>query len=106
MDFKCLIVNKAEKLKSLDFGATETHQIDINSWFRSNNLNPSDMNEIRQYIFEEWIIKKIQSSKNKMNPGSNIIIIYDNPSDTFISFLKQKISSIFECESCDLIFIN
>lgn len=106
MNFKYIIVNKSEKIKSPEFEGIEIHQIDVNSWFKSNNLNPSEMNEIRQFIFEEWIIKKIQSSKNKMLPGSHIAIIYDSPSSDFILFLEQKISSIFECESCELILIN
>ncbi len=106
MNLKYIIVNKSEKIKSPEFEGIEIHQIDVNSWFKSNSLNPSEMNEIRQFIFEEWIIKKIQSTKNKILPGAHVVIIYDNPSPSFISFLEQKISLIFECESCELILIN
>jgi hypothetical protein len=63
------------------------------------------MNEIRQYIFEEWLHKKILSSKNKINSGSNLVIVYDSPTDPFVSLLKEKISEVFGCEFCDVVLI-
>jgi hypothetical protein len=63
------------------------------------------MNEIRQYIFEEWLHKKISGSKNKISTGSNLVIVYDSPTDPFIALLKEKISDVFECEFCEVVLI-
>ena len=67
---------------------------------------PGDMNDIRQYIFEEWLSKKIQSSKNKVKSSGRLIIIYDRPTESFISFLNEKILTVFECDSCEVILFE
>jgi hypothetical protein len=82
------------------------HTIDVNQWFKSNGLTPSSMNEIRQYIFEEWLYKKIFSSKTKITSGNNLVVIYDSPTEPFIALLKNKITEILEFEFCDIILID
>ena len=64
------------------------------------------MNEIRQYIFEEWLHKKIATSKTKVISGSNLVVVYDSPTDPFINLLKNKITEILEFEFCDIILMN
>lgn len=103
---KSFIVNKIDKVKNFPSEGHEIYQIDINSWFKSNNLIPQDMNEIRQFIFEEWLSKKIQTSKTKVKSGGHLVIIYDSPTESFISFLNQKILGVFECDSCEIILFE
>jgi len=64
------------------------------------------MNEIRQYIFEEWLHKKITSSKSKISTGSNLVVIYDSPTDPFVDLLKHKILEILDYDFCDIILIE
>jgi len=104
--FKSFIVTNSDKIKSVQSQFCGTHQIDINSWFKQNNISPSEMNEIRQFIFEEWLQKKILSSKAKVSSETFLVIICDTPTDSFISLLKQKISSAFECGFCEVILIT
>ena len=106
MYFKSFIVAKIDKIKTADLENCEICSIDVNSWFKSNSLTPSNMNEIRQYIFEEWLHKKISGSKNKITTGSNLVIVYDSPTDPFIDLLKEKISDVFECEFCEVVLIT
>jgi hypothetical protein len=105
VNLKYFIVNKIERIKSPDFEGTNVNYIDVNNWFKINGLNPSNMNEIRQFIFDEWIAKKLKSLKNKITEGSCIIIVYEDPTESFIKFLEQKIEEIFSCESCELILL-
>lgn len=105
--FKSFIVPKSEKVKKIEIDSIGTyHVIDVNLWFKTNSLTPSNMNEIRQYIFEEWLHKKIVSSKTKCVSGSNLVVIYDTPTDLFIDLLKHKITEILEFEFCDIILMN
>lgn len=107
MSFKSFIVNKSERVKTLEVECcTGFHIIDINLWFKSNNLSPSSMNEIRQYIFEEWLHKKIYSSRTKVASGFNLVIVYDTPNDLFISLLKQKIMEVLEYDFCDIVLVD
>lgn len=107
MSIKSFIVNKADKLKNLNQDSCESfHIIDVNLWFKNNNLTPSSMNEIRQYIFEEWLHKKISSSKTKISTGSNLVVVYDSPTDPFIDLLKQKIIEILDSDFCDVVLVE
>jgi hypothetical protein len=101
---KSFIIPKADKLKTFNQDSCDTfHVIDVNMWFKNNNLTPSSMNEIRQYIFEEWLHKKITSSKSKISSGSKLVIVYDSPTDPFINLLKHKIIEILEYDFCDIV---
>lgn len=105
--FKSFIVPKSDKVKTIDTDSIGPyHVIDVNLWFKTNSLTPSNMNEIRQYIFEEWLHKKIVTSKTKVVSGSNLVVVYDSPTDPFIDLLKNKISEILEFEFCDIILMN
>ncbi len=106
MNFKSFIIPKVDKDKTINLEKRESFYIDVNSWFKSNSLTPSNMNEVRQYIFEEWLYKKISGSKSKLITGSNLVIIYDSPTDPFISLLKEKISDVFNCDFCEVILIT
>lgn len=106
MLFKSFIVTKADKIKNTQLQSCDVYPIDINSWFKQNNLSPSSMNEIRQFIFEEWLHKKILSSKSKVSSGCSLVVVYDTPTDPFVSLLKQKISAIFECDFCEVVLIT
>jgi len=104
--FKSFIVSKIDKIKSVQMDQCDLCHIDVNMWFKTNSLTPSDMNEIRQFIFEEWFYKKLTGSKNKISSGSNLVIVYDSPNDLFVELLKNKISDIFECEICEVVLID
>lgn len=106
-EFKSFIVPKLDKSKIIntDF-ISPYHVIDVNLWFKTNSLSPSDMNKIRQYIFEEWLHKKIAASKTKVLSGSNLVVVYETPTDLFIDLLKNKITEILEFEFCDIILMN
>lgn len=108
MYLKSFIINKLDKSKNVQIEdrSDEIYVIDINSWFKSNNLTPSNMNEIRQYIFEEWLYKKITGFKNKISQGHRLVIIFDTPTPHFIGLLKEKITEVFELEFCDVILVD
>lgn len=104
---KSFIVSKADKVKSFNRGSNDSaYIIDVNLWFKSNSLTPSSMNEIRQYIFEEWLHKKISGSRSKIGSGCNIIVVYDSPTDSFIDLLKQKITEILGYDFCDVVLVE
>lgn len=106
MFFKSFIVTKIDKIKNVQLAISDVCYIDVNSWFKSNNLTPSNMNSIRQFIFEEWFFKKINNSKNKISSGCYLVIIYDSPTDSFVDLLKEKISEVFEPEICEVILVE
>ena len=107
MPIKSFILPKSDRVKNFSQDScTSFHVIDVNLWFKNNNLTPSCMNEIRQYIFEEWLHKKITSSKSKVLDGFNLIIVYDSPTDPFIDLLKQKIVEILESDFCDIVLVD
>lgn len=106
MYFQSFIVSKVDKIKNINLEQYDLCHIDVNSWFKSNSLTPDSMNEVRQYIFEEWLHKKMTSSKNKISTGCKLVIIYDSPTDPFIDLLKLKISEIFEHEFCDIVLAD
>jgi hypothetical protein len=107
VDIRSFIIPKADKLKTLNQDSCGGfHVIDVNLWFKANNLTPSSMNEIRQYIFEEWLHKKISGSKTKMSNGCSLIIVYDSPTDPFIALLKQKIVEILDYDFCDVVLMD
>lgn len=106
MHFKSFVVSKADKVKNTGLENCDVCSIDINSWFKSNNLTPTNMNQIRQFIFEEWLYKKINGSKPKITAGSILVIIYDSPTDPFLSLLKDKITEIFDCEICEVVLMD
>lgn len=103
---KPIIVPKLDRIKTLDLEPDKICHIDINLWFKSNNLTPSCMNEIRQFIFEEWFTKKVTTIKNKISAGSQLIIVYDSPTDLFVDLLKEKIMDSLGYEFCDVILIE
>lgn len=107
MDVKSFIISKTEKIKTLDQDSCGgLHIIDVNLWFKNNNLTPSSMNAIRQYIFEEWLHKKISGYKTKMSNGCILIIVYDSPTDPFIALLKQKIVEILDYDFCEVVLME
>lgn len=103
MNFKIFLVSKIDKIKNIQVEQGEFCSIDINLWFKSNNLTPTLMNEVRQYIFEEWLNKKINSYKNRIILGQPLFIAYENITPLFIDFLKEKISNIFPEHFYDII---
>lgn len=105
--FQTFIVNKSDKIKSMGFKSIGTfHIIDVNLWFKSNNLTPLNMNEIRQFIFEEWLHKKITAFKSKIISGSNLVVVNETPTNLFIDLLKDKIKEILAIEFCAIILIE
>jgi len=103
---KIFLVSKINKIKNLKLKQYNLCFIDINLWFKTNNLNFSLMNEVREYIFEEWFTKKIIESKNKIITKESLYIIYENPTPLFIEFLKEKISSIFPDCFYEIVFYD
>ncbi len=103
MSFKFLVVDKIDKVKIIKENFCDVCPIDINMWFKANGLTPDSMNEIRQYIFEEWLSKKIASSKNKVIAGSQPVIIYEYTTSSFVTMLSEKITEVLHPEKCDVI---
>lgn len=101
-----LLIEKSDRLKLVKEKESEIVPIDVNLWFKSNNLTPECMNEIRQYIFEEWLIKKFQSNKNKIESGSIPVIVYNNINEGFISLLEEKIKESLEVEDFHVILFE
>jgi hypothetical protein len=101
--FNFLVIDKSDKIKIIKEKFYEIYLIDINSWFKTNNLTPESMNEIRQFIFDEWLNKKIASSRSKIQSGTQPIIICEYITPYFISSLKEKVSFILTPEKCDII---
>lgn len=97
-----LLIEKSDKIKSVKEKESDIIPIDINLWFKSNNLTPDCMNDIRQYIFEEWLVKKIQINKNKIDSGTIPVIVYNNINEAFISLLKDKILESLEIDNFSL----
>jgi len=106
VDFKVFLIPKIDKIKNVQVKQGEFCIIDINLWFKTNNLTPASMNDIRQYIFEEWLNKKINNYKNKIILGQSLFIVYENPTQLFIDLLKEKISNIFPDQFYDIILFN
>ena len=100
MSFNFFIVEKIDVIKNSETVNGNLCHIDVNSWFKSNGVTPDDMNKIRQYIFEEWLSKKIQSAKSRIDSGYLLAVSYNNPNDEFIDLLENKISDILEFDNC------
>lgn len=98
MDF--FIVERIDIIKNSETVEGNLCHIDVNSWFKANGVSPEDMNKIRQYIFEEWLTKKIQSAKNRIYSGYTLAVSYSSPNDKFIRLLEDKISFVLEIEKC------
>lgn len=106
MKFTSFLVTKNEHLKNPQLQNCEICCVDINLWFRNNSVSPSSMNEVRQFIFEEWLYRKIYGFKNKINTGCVLVIIFENPNESFISLLNQKISQAFEIEISEVVLVS
>lgn len=102
MGLKIFLVNKSDKIRNIKLERCEICSIDINSWFKNNNLTASNMNEVRQYIFEEWLHKKIAGSKTKILLGTPLVIIYDNPTVSFIDLIEEKILDVLDFIQLDI----
>lgn len=103
---KVFLVEKIEKLNLCELPIKELTTIDVNSWFKTNGLSPEDMNGVRQFIFDEWITKKVSSIKPKENIELTIVVIYETPSDKFLSFLKEKFLENFGQNFCDIVLVE
>lgn len=106
MHVRSFITSKIDKIKNVQLEQCDVCLIDINLWFKSNELTPSMMNEVRQYIFEEWFNKKIGTLKNKILLGYPLVIVYDSPTSAFLDILKEKIEEDFTPEICDIILVD
>jgi hypothetical protein len=103
---KVFLVEKIDKLNLCGIPLKDLVNIDVNLWFKSNCLSPENMNEIRQYIFDEWITKKVSSIKPKENSELVVAVIYEKASDKFISFLKEKFLENFEHDFYDIVLVE
>ena len=107
MYLKSFIINKLDRSKNIKLeDCTNFYLIDVNSWFKTNGLKSCDMNDIRQYIFEEWLHKKIVGYKNKLEQGYKLVIIYDSPNAAFLELIKKKIIEIYDPEFCEAILVG
>jgi hypothetical protein len=103
---KVFLIEKIDKLNLCELPIKELTIIDVNSWFKTNGLSPEDMNGVRQFIFDEWITKKVSSIKPKENTELSIVVIYETPSDKFLSFLKRKLLENFGHSFYDIVLVE
>jgi hypothetical protein len=103
---KVFLTDKIDNLNSLGVLPKNLTIIDVNFWFKNNSLSPQDMNEIRQYIFNEWITKKVSSIKIKEDTDLIVAVIYEKPSDEFIFFLKEKFLNNFGNHFYDIVLVE
>ena len=100
MTFNFFIVEKIDIIKNSDRVIGNLCHIDVNSWFKTNGVTPGEMNDIRQYIFEEWLSKKIYSARSRIDSGYTLAVSYNNPNDDFVALLEEKIANILEFDTC------
>jgi hypothetical protein len=80
--------------------------VNINHWFKKNNLTPKKMNNVRHYIFEEWIEIKLREYKiMRYGPKQNIVFVYKSFSDTLVNFLKEKLEQELELEKAIPVYL-
>jgi hypothetical protein len=103
---KVFLVEKIERIKEEDLCPKDLINIDVNSWFKTHGLTPGEMNGVRQFIFEEWITKKVSSIKLKEGSETFVVIIYESPNPHFLSFLKEKFSEIFCHDFYDIVLVE
>lgn len=103
---KVFLIEKIDKLNLCEIPPKNLVNIDVNSWFRINGLTPEDMNDIRQYIFDEWITKKVSSIKPKENTELSVAVIYESPNEKFLSFLRKKFTENFGINFYDIVLVE
>lgn len=103
---KVFLVEKIDKLDLCEAPVKEIVSIDVNSWFKNNELNPDNMNDVRQYIFNEWVTKKISSIKVKENSELYVAIICEFSNKKFINFLSKKFLEFFNDKFCSIILVK
>lgn len=103
---KVFLVEKIERIKEEDLFPKDLISIDVNSWFKIHGLTPEEMNGVRQFIFEEWITKKVSSIKLKEEKETFVVIIYESPNPHFLSFLKEKFLEFFGHDFYDIVLVD
>lgn len=103
---KVFLVERIDKLNLCQLPTKELVNIDVNFWFKANGLTPEDMNGVRQFIFDEWITKKVSSIKPKENTELSVVVIYEKPSEKFLSFLKEKFLENFGQNFYDIVLVE
>lgn len=103
---KVFLAEKIETIKEVDLCPKDLINIDVNSWFKANGLTPDEMNGIRQFIFEEWITKKVSSIKLKEESETFVAVVYESPSPHFLSFLEGKFTEIFGHDFYDIVLVE
>ena len=101
MHLKFFVVDRVDIIKNSEVETDSLCHIDVNSWFKSNNISPDEMNTIRQYIFEEWLSKKIYSARSRIIFGHVLAVSYTGPNDKFVRLIEQKILEILQVHSCE-----
>lgn len=103
---KVFLVEKIERIKEEDLCPKDPINIDVNSWFKTHGLTPGEMNGVRQFIFEDWITKKVSSIKLKEGNETFVVIVYESPSPHFLSFIKEKFLEVFGHDFYDIVLVE
>lgn len=93
------IKEKIEKTESPLF-------IDVDSWLYSNGIIYEDMNSVREYIFIEWVHKKINAHTLKKSSDSPIYIIFSRTDLKFIDNMVNNLECLNGSSSIDPVYIQ
>lgn len=80
--------------------------IDIDSWLYSNGIIYEEMNQVREWIFIEWLSKKINSRYSKKCENPIICVIFSKTNQNFIDSIINNIESLSGLKLEDPIYIH
>lgn len=100
------VVKSLDSLKSLNEGSESFYVINVNGWFESHGFSHKDMNPVREWIFVEWMNKKISSYSSKKTREEYICILFSETTNTFIKNLSKNLSIHFEWENLEFVYIR
>lgn len=99
-------VRSINSLKDIEESKNSFYMIDVNSWLEDNGFTHSEMNSVREWIFVEWVNKKLSSYYSKKTKETHICLLFSESSEFFIKNLGNNLKDHFNRENLDLIYIE
>jgi len=100
------VVKSIESMKSLNPNSGPTYLIDVNSWFEANGFTHKEMNPVREWIFVEWVNKKIASYTSKKCKEEYVCMIFTDSTQASIRNLGKNLSIHFERDNLEFIYVQ
>jgi len=100
------VVKSLDSVKNLNENSDSFYVINIDEWFESHGFTHKEMNPVREWIFVEWMNKKISSYSSKKSKEDHICVLFSEATNTFIKNLGKNLTSHFECENLDFVYIQ